>query len=115
MPLRLTQGLGFIIGENKSGHTGDNAFLYRKVVDTNGLEIKTALIVCRAVHARRCLTLYSLVFPDTKYYVFPVVCMGITKENWYKTEQGINRVLGELARCGNQFANDIKGYLKNER
>ena len=73
------------------------------------------MIVCRAVHARRCLTLYSLVFPGTKFYVCPVVCMGITKENWYKTEQGINRVLGELARCGNQFANDIMEYLKNER
>ncbi|MDE5597472.1 MAG: YdcF family protein [Lachnospiraceae bacterium] len=44
-----------IIGEDKSGHTRDNAFLLRKV--------------------------------------------------------GIDRVLGELARCGNQFVGDIKQYL----
>lgn len=32
-----------IIGESKSGHTRDNAFLSRKVVDEKGVEIKTAL------------------------------------------------------------------------
>lgn len=100
-----------IYGEDKSGHTRDNAFFSRNVADENGLEIKDAIIVCKAFHARRCLMLYSLAFPDTKFYVCPVVCMEITKENWYKTEQGIDRVLGELARCGNQFVGDIKGYL----
>ncbi len=100
-----------IIGEDKSGHTLDNAFLSRRVVDENELEIKTAIIVCKAFHARRCLMLYQMAFPDTKFYVCPVVCMGITKDNWYKSEQGIDRVLGELARCGNQFIGDIKEYL----
>ncbi len=100
-----------IIGEDKSGHTRDNAFLSRKVVDENGLEIKTALIVCKAFHARRCLMLYQLAFPDTMFYVCPVVCMGITKDNWYNSEQGIDRILGELTRCGNQFTPDIKEYL----
>ncbi len=100
-----------IIGEEKSGHTRDNAFLSRKVIDKNELEIKTAIIVCKAFHARRCLMLYQMAFPDTKFYVCPVVCMGITKDNWYKSEQGIDRVLGELARCGNQFVGDIKEYL----
>lgn len=103
--------LSAIYGEDKSGHTRDNAFFSRKVADENGLNIKTALIVCKAFHARRCLMLYSLAFPNTKFYVCPVVCMDITKENWYQTERGIDRVLGELARCGNQFAGDIKEYL----
>lgn len=100
-----------IIGEDKSGHTRDNAFLSRRVVDENELEIKTAIIVCKAFHARRCLMLYQMAFPDTTFYVCPVVCMGITKDNWYKSEQGIDRVLGELARCGNQFVGDTKKYL----
>lgn len=103
--------LSAIYGEHKSGHTRDNAFLSRRIADENNLEIKTAIIVCKAFHARRCLMLYSLAFPNTRFYVCPVVCMGVTKENWYKTEQGINRVLGELARCGNQFVGDIKEYL----
>ena len=100
-----------IYGEDKSGHTRDNAFFSRIVADKNGLEIKTAIIVCKAFHARRCLMLYGLAFPDTNFYVCPIVCMGINKDNWYKTEQGIDRVLGELARCGNQFVGDIKEYL----
>ena len=100
-----------IIGEDKSGHTRDNAFLSRIVVYEKGIEIKTAIIVCKAFHARRCLMLYQMAFPDTKFYVCPVVCMGITRDNWYKSEQGTDRVLGELARCGNQFVGDIKEYL----
>ncbi len=100
--------LNAIIGEDKSGHTRDNAFMSRTVADDNNLVIKTAIIVCKSFHARRCLMLYSLAFPETKFYVCPVDCMGITSENWYKTGQGIDRVLGELARCGNQFASDIK-------
>lgn len=69
------------------------------------------MIIMLSLSVKRFLMLYSLVFPDKKCYVCPVVCIGITKENWYKTEQGINRVLGELPCCGNQFVGDIKEYL----
>ena len=100
-----------IIGEDKSGHTRDNAFLSRKVVDEAGIEIKTAIIVCKAFHARRCLMLYQMAFPDVEIIVCPVYCYNITKDNWYKSEYGADRVLGELARCGNQFTADIKDYL----
>lgn len=100
-----------IIAEDKSGHTRDNAFLSRKAADESGVEIKTALIVCKAFHARRCLMLYQLAFPDTEIKACPVHCYNITKENWHKSEAGIDRVLGELARCGNQFVGDMKQYL----
>lgn len=100
-----------IIGENRSGHTRDNAFLSRKIVDEKGIEIRTALIVCRAFHARRCLMLYQMAFPDIEIKVCPIHCYNITKDNWYKSERGIDRVLGELARCGNQFVGDMKEYL----
>ena len=100
-----------IIGEDKSGHTRDNAFLSRKVVDENGIEIKTALIVCKAFHARRCLMLYQMAFPNVELKVCPVHCFNITKDNWYTTEQGMERVFGELTRCGNQFVGDVKDYI----
>ena len=101
-----------VIGEDKSGHTRDNAFLSRKAVDESGIDIKTALIVCKAFHARRCLMLYQMAFPDVDIKVCPVHCYNITKNNWYKSEIGIDRVLGELARCGGQFAGDIKRYIR---
>ena len=100
-----------IVGEFQSGHTRDNAFLSRQVVDEKGLVFRTALIVCKAFHARRCLMLYQLAFPDVSFKVCPVPCYNITKENWYKTEAGLHRVLGELARCGHQFVGDIENYL----
>lgn len=37
-----------IIGEDKSGHTCDNAFLSRKIIDERGINIESALIVCKA-------------------------------------------------------------------
>lgn len=100
-----------IIGEDQSGHTRDNAFLSREVVDKSGVAIHTALIVCKAFHARRCLMLYQMAFPEVDIKVCPVHCYNITKENWYKSKTGIDRVLGELARCGNQFVGDIEQYL----
>ena len=72
-----------IFGEDKSGHTRDNAFFSRKIVNDNSLEIKTAMIACKAFHARRCLMLYQLAFPDTEFIVCPVHCYNITKNNWY--------------------------------
>ncbi len=100
-----------IIGEYKAGHTRDNAFFSRKIIDEKGIEINSAIIVCKAFHARRCLMLYQMAFPEVRMKVCPVHCYNITKDNWFETEQGIDRVLGELARCGNQFVGDIKKYL----
>ncbi len=101
-----------IVGEDKSGHTRDNAFFSRKVADEHNLDIKSAIIVCKSFHARRCLMLYQLAFPEAELFVCTVDCLGITRDNWYKTEYGTERVFGELARCGNQFVEDIKEYLK---
>ena len=100
-----------IIGENQSGHTRDNAFLSRKAVDQRGIAVNTGMIICKAFHARRCFMLYQMAFPEVEFIVCPVHCFNITKENWYKTQTGIDRVLGELERCGNQFVTDIKEYL----
>ena len=100
-----------IIPEYTARHTRDNAFLSRRLVDEQGICIKTALIVCKEFHARRCLMLYQMAFPEVDFKVCPINCSDITKENWHKSERGINRVLGELERCGNQFVGDVKDYL----
>ena len=100
-----------IIGEDKSGHTRDNAFMSRKVADEQGLDIKSGLIVCKSFHARRCLMLYQMAFPQTRLKVCTFDARGITRDNWFTFEEGIDKVLGELYRCGNQFVGDIKEYL----
>ncbi len=55
--------------------------------------------------------LYQLAFPEAEIYIVPVDCNNITRDNWFYYEAGIDRVLGELARCGNQFIPDMKEYL----
>ena len=104
-----------IIPEDKSGHTRDNAFLSRKAIDKRGIKVKKGMIVSKAFHARRCFMLYQMAFPETEFIVCPVSAYAITRENWFMSEQGIDRVLGELSRCGNQFSGDIKDYLKGMR
>lgn len=101
-----------IIAEDKSGYTRDNAFLSRKAADDHGLVIRKAIVCCKSFHARRCLMLYQLAFPETKISVVPIDCYGITCGNWHTFDYGIDRVFGELARCGNQFVGDIKEYLR---
>ena len=100
-----------ILKEDRSQYTQQNAFFSRAVTDRNGLTIKKAIIVCKAFHARRCLTYWQLAYPETDFCVCPVSPDGITKENWFQTEKGVDRVLGELARCGNQITKDIKVKL----
>lgn len=101
-----------IIEEDKSGHTRDNAFLSRIVADDRGIDIKRAIICCKTFHARRCLMLYQFAFPEAELLVVTAEVYDINRENWYKSEYGVDRVLGELARCGNQFVGDIKKHLK---
>lgn len=64
------------------------------------------LLFCKAFHARRCLMFYQFYFPDTQFIIVPVVDLPgycISKDNWYKTDIGLSRVLGELSRLGVQF------------
>lgn len=101
-----------IIGENNSGYTKQNAQFTRDTLDSLGMEVKNAIIVCKAFHARRCLMCYELYFPKTKFCVVTVDGFGITSGNWHKSENGIQRVMGELARCGQQFTADWIGKIE---
>ena len=96
-----------IIEEDKSGYTKENASLSRKILDERGITVKNAIVVCKSFHARRCLMCYQFAFPNTEILVVPVDVYGISRDNWHTSEYGIERVLGELARCGNQFTEEF--------
>lgn len=104
---------GYIIREDKSGYTKENAMFSRRIADDNNLNISKAIICCKSFHARRALMCYQLAFPETKFYIQPVPYYQdnilLSKDNWYKTDIGIKRVLGELQRCGDQFNDEIMG------
>lgn len=100
-----------IICEDKSGFTKENATLSRKVADERGLDVHAAIVVCKSFHARRCLMCYQFAFPEAEIMIVPVDVYDISRENWHTHEYGIERVLGELARCGNQFLDEMKGGI----
>lgn len=92
-----------ILKEDNATWTKENAFKSKEVTDNYNLDIKKAIICCKSFHAKRCLMFYSYAYPKTKFVVCPIDVDGITKENWFKTENGIDKVMGELSRCGGQL------------
>ncbi|MDZ4993426.1 YdcF family protein [Clostridium perfringens] len=111
--LRNNVPLDAILQEDKSTNTYENAFFSRKVTDDLNLEVKSAILCCQAFHARRALITYSLAYPNTKFYIVPVETQGISKDNWYKSDYGISRVLGEVKKCGSYFEGCLKELNKS--
>ncbi|MGN0611343.1 MAG: YdcF family protein [Ruminiclostridium sp.] len=109
-----------ILKEDRSSHTRENATLAREITDSNNLSIKTAIVVCKRFHARRCQMFFQSAFPESEILICPAdISNGdynITKDNWYKNSYGIKRVLGELERCGNQIdENDIFNFSQQKQ
>jgi len=102
-----------ILEENTSGFTKENALFSRRVADSLHLNIRRAILCCKCFHARRALMSYQFAFPETEFIVQPVRYyeqgVEISRDNWYHTEAGIRRVLGEMQRCSSQFDD---GFLR---
>lgn len=99
-----------ILKEREATYTYQNAINTRKLLDERGIEVKTALLCCQAFHARRSKLYYQILFPNTKILVCPTVTKDISKDNWFKTREKSDRVLGELERCGSQFHDIVAEY-----
>ncbi len=91
-----------IYGENESGYTKQNAEYAKRVIDENSLSVGKALIVCKSFHAKRCLLLYQMFFPNVDFTVVTFDGFDITKDNWYQTEYGRERVMGEIKKIEEQ-------------
>lgn len=104
-----------IVREDKSGHTRANAECAAAVLKEQGIPAEKIILVCKRFHARRCLMFFQSTFPETDILIVPadieVGDFNITKENWHTSSYGIKRVMGELARCGEQLTEtDINRY-----
>ncbi len=103
-----------ILKEDNATYTYQNALFSKKVTDSLNLEIKKAIICAKSYHSRRALMYYGLVYEDTQFLVCPTETLNINKNNWHLSENGINKVLSELQKCGEQFHKIIKNiYLNN--
>ena len=99
-----------IIKEREATYTYQNAINTRKLLDQRGIEVKRAILCCQAFHARRSKLYYQILFPDTEILVCPTVTKEISKDNWFKTREKSERVLGEIERCGSQFHEIVAQY-----
>lgn len=99
-----------ILKEREATYTYQNAINTRKLLDERKIEVKRAILCCQAYHARRSKLYYQILFPDTEILVCPTVTKGITRDNWFKSRETADIVLGEIERCGSQFHEIVAEY-----
>ncbi|MBQ7840120.1 MAG: YdcF family protein [Lachnospiraceae bacterium] len=95
-----------IIREDKSQFTAQNAWFAKERLEERGIFLKKAIICCKAFHSRRCLMYFQFTFPDTEFMIAPAKDTHggkIQKDNWFMSDIGMEKVLGELSRIGTQF------------
>lgn len=95
-----------IYGEARSTYTKQNAEFARQEVDECNIDVKSAIIICKSFHAKRCLLFWQMYFPDTDFKVVTFDGFDVSKENWHTNDYGKKRVLGELKRIKEQVSAD---------
>lgn len=60
---------------------------------------------CKSFHARRSLLLYEMYFPDVDFRVVTFDGFDISRDNWFLSDYGRQRVFGELKRIKEQIPN----------
>ena len=95
-----------VLQERKAEFTLENARYIRRLLEEKKMAVKKALICCQAFHARRCRMYFEYVFQDTdvEFLMCTAVTQGISRCSWMESQKGLDTVLGELRRCGEQFA-----------
>ena len=91
-----------ILREDQATYTWENAQFSRDVLKEQGIRCETAILCCHAFHARRALLYYSAAMPETRFIVCPAETPGNTRRDWFLTDKGRGRVLGEVQRLGSQ-------------
>ena len=103
-----------ILREDQATYTWENAQFSRDVLRAQGIPVKTAILCCKAFHARRALLYYQAAMPDVRFLVCPVQNPGCARDDWYLTEKGRARVLGEVQRLGSQV-NEVFSMMLDEK
>ena len=107
-----------VIGENKASFTQENAVFTSRLMQEKKINISTAIICCKNFHARRALMYYQFAFPEVEFYIHPSPYhengIEISRDNWYMTQAGTTRVLGEIKRYGMQFDYEFEQLRKGE-
>lgn len=103
-----------IFKEDQAQNTFQNARFSLEVLREKGIHPQKIIMVCKAGHSRRALLTYRTIFPkETVFFVSPVTDgTGITKENWFLSEEGIRRIMTEVEKIGKYFGNHIPKWVQ---
>ncbi|MFA5107472.1 MAG: YdcF family protein [Patescibacteria group bacterium] len=103
-----------VLKEDKALNTFDNARLSFQVLREMNIEVKKAILICKAHHARRALLTYQTAFSSkVEYIVCPTIDdRNIRKDNWFLDKTKITLVMSEVEKIGQYFAKHIT-YLNN--
>lgn len=104
-----------ILREDQATYTWENAQFSRDVLKAQGIACNTAILACHAFHARRALLYYQAAMPETRFIVCPAPTPGYTRDDWFLSEKGRARVLGEVQRLGSQVNEVFSMMLEENR
>lgn len=92
-----------IILETRAKHTFQNALYTHKILAQRGIQISSAVLVCKWFHSRRALLSYQSVFWPKVHFTVRTISWSknITANNWLQDEQGREVVLTEIEKIGN--------------
>jgi uncharacterized SAM-binding protein YcdF (DUF218 family) len=106
---------GAILKEDKARNTFENAEFSLKILHSLRIPVDSAILVCKAHHARRALLTYQSVFPDSiVFFVAPVIDeRGIARDTWFLDEDKIHIVMGEVVKIGQYFEDKIPEWVRS--
>ena len=100
-----------ILREDEATYTYQNAIYSRRRTDAERLSVRRGLICCMPVHARRAKMYYQTLYPEAELLICPALGAAVTRENWMHEPEGIDAVLGEMERCGEQFHDILRELM----
>ncbi len=116
--IALTKGVpeNAILREDQAKNTFENAAFSWRVIQQSAIDVKKAILVCKAHHARRALLTYQTAFPsNVAFTVCPIVDeREVSKESWFLDEAKIALVLSEVEKIGQYFAKYVPDWVKNQ-
>ncbi len=101
-----------ILREDRATNSMENAMYSAQAVRDAGIQVRRAIICCQAFHSRRAFLSYACYFPGVELMVVPTATQGIAKEDWYRSEKGYKKVMGEVAKCGAYFREMGKLFMR---
>ncbi|XID91868.1 YdcF family protein [Paenibacillaceae bacterium WGS1546] len=102
-----------ILKEDRATNTFENARYSKESLQEAGIEVNKVILACKAGHSRRALLTYQTVFPkNVTFLIAPVIDKtGISKDNWFLSEEGIRRTMLEVEKIGKYFGHHIPNWV----